>query len=100
MSPSWHDITPGEHLPKQFNSVIEIPLGSSVKYELDKKTGLIRMDRLLYSAVYYSANYAFIPQTLAEDPLDILVLAPRSCGCIDRHARTSNWFVENDGCGE
>jgi inorganic pyrophosphatase len=77
MSHSWHDITAGEHLPKEFNSVVEIPLGSSVKYELDKKTGLIRMDRLLYSAVYYPANYGFIPQTLAEDddPLDVLVLS-------------------------
>lgn len=77
MSHSWHDIRAGEHLPEEFNSVIEIPLGSSVKYELDKATGLIRMDRLLYSAVYYPANYGFIPQTLAEDgdPLDVLVLA-------------------------
>lgn len=77
MSHSWHDISPGEHLPKEFNSVVEIPLGSSVKYELDKKTGLIRMDRPLYSAVYYPANYGFIPQSLAEDddPLDVLVLA-------------------------
>ncbi|MGA8152385.1 MAG: inorganic diphosphatase [Terriglobales bacterium] len=77
MSHPWHDITAGGNLPKEFNSVVEIPLGSSVKYELDKKTGLIRMDRLLYSAVYYPANYGFIPQTLAEDddPLDVLVLA-------------------------
>ena len=80
MRHSWHDVTAGEHLPKEFNSVVEIPLGSSVKYELDKKTGLIRMDRLLYSAVYYPANYGFIPQTLAEDddPLDVLVLAQES----------------------
>lgn len=64
-------------MPKEFNSVVEIPRGSTVKYELDKQTGLIRMDRLLYSAVYYPANYGFIPQTLAEDddPLDVLVLA-------------------------
>lgn len=77
MSHPWHDITAGEHLPKEFNAVVEIPLGCSVKYELDKKTGLIRMDRLLYSAVYYPANYGLIPQTLAEDddPLDVLVLA-------------------------
>jgi len=56
--------------------VIEIPFGSSVKYELDKTSGLIRLDRVLYSAVYYPANYGFIPQTLAEDddPLDVLVL--------------------------
>jgi inorganic pyrophosphatase len=72
---AWHDITPGEHLPVEFNSVIEIPFGSSVKYELDKSSGLIKLDRILYSAVYYPANYGFIPQTLAEDddPLDVLV---------------------------
>ena len=56
--------------------MIEIPLGSNVKYELDKATGIIRMDRVLYSAVFYPANYGFIPRTLAEDrdPLDVLVL--------------------------
>ena len=72
----WHDITPGEKLPQEFNAVIEIPSGSSVKYELDKLSGLIKLDRVLYSAVYYPANYGFIPQTLAEDddPLDVLVL--------------------------
>lgn len=72
----WHEVSPGEHLPGEFTAVIEIPKGSSVKYELDKKTGLLRMDRVLYSAVYYPANYGFIPQTLAEDddPLDVLVL--------------------------
>jgi inorganic pyrophosphatase len=72
----WHDVTPGERLPQEFNAVIEIPMGSSVKYELDKRTGLLRMDRVLYSAVYYPANYGFIPQTYAEDddPLDVLVL--------------------------
>src|SRR3954465_13498101 len=71
----WHDITPGDKLPQEFNSVIEIPFGSSVKYELDKQSGLIKLDRVLYSAVYYPANYGFIPQTLAEDddPLDVLV---------------------------
>src|SRR5271169_1911337 len=72
----WHDVTPGDQLPREFNSVIEIPFGSSVKYELDKTSGLIKLDRVLYSAVYYPANYGFIPQTLAEDddPLDVLVL--------------------------
>ena len=77
---AWHDITPGEHLPQEFYTVIEIPLGSSVKYELDKASGLIKMDRVLYSAVYYPANYGFIPQTLAEDddPLDVLVLCQES----------------------
>jgi inorganic pyrophosphatase len=80
MSHPWHDITPGKHLPKEFRTIIEIPLGSSVKYELDKQSGLIRVDRLLYSAVYYPANYGFIPQTLAEDddPLDVLVLSQKA----------------------
>jgi inorganic pyrophosphatase len=73
---AWHDVTPGRGLPAEFISVVEIPMGSSVKYELDKETGLLRLDRVLYSAVYYPANYGFIPQTLAEDddPLDVLVL--------------------------
>src|ERR1700757_481942 len=72
----WHDVTPGDKLPHEFDCVIEIPFGSSVKYELDKSSGLIRLVRILYSAVYYPANYGFIPQTLAEDddPLDVLVL--------------------------
>src|SRR4051794_12017705 len=73
---AWHDVTPGKDLPARFTAVVEIPMGSSVKYELDKETGLLRLDRILYSAVYYPANYGFIPQTLAEDddPLDVLVL--------------------------
>src|SRR4030095_4677193 len=76
MTHPWHDVTPGLNLPQEFTAVIEIPLGSSVKYELDKTTGLLKVDRILYSAVYYPANYGFIPQTLAEDddPLDVLVL--------------------------
>ena len=76
MTHPWHDVTPGEKLPSEFQAIIEIPMGSSVKYELDKETGLLRLDRMLYSAVYYPANYGFIPQTLAEDddPLDVLVL--------------------------
>lgn len=76
MTHAWHDVTPGERLPFEFTAVIEIPMGSSVKYELDKQTGLLKLDRILYSAVYYPANYGFIPQTLAEDddPLDVLVL--------------------------
>ena len=76
MTHPWHDLSPGDHIPHQFNAVIEIPLGSNIKYELDKGSGLIRMDRVLYSAVFYPANYGFIPRTLAEDhdPLDVLVL--------------------------
>jgi inorganic pyrophosphatase len=72
----WHDLKPGDGVPEEFWAVIEIPLGSNVKYELDKPSGLIKVDRVLYSAVYYPANYGFIPRTLAEDgdPLDVLVL--------------------------
>jgi inorganic pyrophosphatase len=76
MTHPWHDIDPGPAVPITFSAVIEIPRGSNVKYELDKGTGLLRMDRPLYSAVFYPANYGFIPATLAEDgdPLDVLVL--------------------------
>ncbi len=76
MGHPWHDVSPGDRLAAEFAAVIEIPMGSNVKYELDKVTGLLRMDRVLYSAVYYPANYGFIPRTLAEDddPLDVLVL--------------------------
>jgi inorganic pyrophosphatase len=76
MTHPWHDVTPGENLPHEFTAVIEIPMGSNVKYELDKHTGLLKLDRMLYSAVFYPVNYGFIPQTFAEDddPLDVLVL--------------------------
>ena len=87
----WHDVTPGEEMPLEFNAVIEIPFGSSVKYELDKESGLIKLDRVLYSAVYYPANYGFIPQTLAEDddPLDVLVLCQETVVPLTLiHART------------
>ena len=73
----WHDVSAGDQAGLGIvQSVIEIPLGSSNKYELDKETGLLKLDRVLHSAVYYPANYGFIPQTLADDgdPLDILVL--------------------------
>ena len=72
----WHDISPEEITPDRFTAVIEIPKGSSCKYELDKKTGLLRLDRVLYTATHYPANYGFIPRTYADDgdPLDVLVL--------------------------
>jgi len=74
----WHDVDPGT--PGSFTAIVEIPLGSSNKYELDKKSGLLKLDRVLHSAVHYPANYGFIPQTLAEDgdPLDVLILAAES----------------------
>jgi inorganic pyrophosphatase len=76
MTHPWHDVIPGQNLPGEFTAVIEIPMDSTVKYELDKPTGLLKLDRILYSAVFYPANYGFIPQTFAEDddPLDVLVL--------------------------
>ena len=71
-----HDIDPSEITPHDFSAVIEIPKGSNCKYELDKKTGMLRLDRLLYTATHYPANYGFIPRTYADDgdPLDVLVL--------------------------
>ncbi|KAL6126389.1 hypothetical protein ACLB2K_074439 [Fragaria x ananassa] len=72
----WHDLEIGPSAPQIFNVVVEISQGSKVKYELDKKTGLIKVDRILYSSVVYPHNYGFIPRTLCEDndPLDVLVL--------------------------
>ncbi len=76
----WHDIDPAEITPTDFTAVIEIPKGSSCKYELDKKTGIMRLDRVLYTATHYPANYGFIPRTYADDgdPLDVLVLCAES----------------------
>lgn len=75
MAHPWHEVSPGDKVPSEFRGIIEIPMGSKVKYEIDKPSGLIKLDRMLYSAVHYPANYGFIPQTLGEDgdPLDILV---------------------------
>ena len=96
----WHDLTPGEDMPQEFQTIIEIPFGSSVKYELDKTSGLIKLDRILYSAVYYPANYGFIPQTLAEDddPLDVLVLCQETVVPLTLiHARTIGLMTMIDG---
>lgn len=73
---AWHDVPVGPDAPNVINAIVEIPAGGKVKYELDKDTGLIRVDRVLYSSVMYPANYGFIPQTLGDDddPLDVLVL--------------------------
>ncbi len=75
--PTVYDkLGPGSNAPEVVNVVIEIPMGSSVKYELDKESGLIFVDRILFTAMYYPFNYGFIPGTLEEDgdPVDILVL--------------------------
>ncbi len=72
----WHDIDPKVIASDKFSAVIEISKGSSCKYELDKYTGLLRLDRVLYTSTHYPANYGFIPRTYADDgdPLDVLVL--------------------------
>jgi inorganic pyrophosphatase len=72
----WHDIPCDEPVDESFPAFIEIPKGSKVKYELDKPTGLLKVDRILFSAVHYPANYGFIPRTYCDDgdPLDVLVL--------------------------
>ena len=75
----WHDMSPAEITPTDFTAVIEISKDSQCKYELDKNTGLLRLDRVLYTATHYPANYGFIPRTYADDgdPLDVLVLCAR-----------------------
>ena len=72
----WHDISPERMQPEDFLAVIEIEKGSKNKYELDKQTGALRLDRILYTSTHYPANYGFIPRTYADDgdPLDVLVL--------------------------
>ena len=72
----WHAVTIGPDAPQIVECIIEIPKESRSKYELDKETGLLRLDRILFSSVYYPANYGFIPQTYCDDkdPLDIIVL--------------------------
>ncbi len=73
----WHDVKSGDNAPQIVNALIEIPKGSKGKFELDKESGLIKLDRILYSSVHYPANYGFIPQTYCgdNDPLDILVFS-------------------------
>lgn len=72
----WHDLDDSRVSPDDFIAVVEIPKGSKSKYELDKETGLIRLDRILYTSTHYPANYGLIPRTYADDndPLDVLVL--------------------------
>ena len=76
MSNLWHDISPERIKPDDFVAVVEISKGSKKKYELDKETGTIILDRILYTSTHYPANYGFIPRTYADDldPLDVLIL--------------------------
>lgn len=73
----WHKVKIGDNTPDIVNGIIEIPKNTRAKYELDKESGLLMMDRVLYSSMYYPANYGFIPKTYCDDkdPLDILVLS-------------------------
>ena len=77
MSNPWHEVQIGNESPDIVRAIVEIPRGSRAKYELDKDSGLLKLDRVLYSSVHYPANYGFIPRTLGDDhdPLDILVLS-------------------------
>ena len=72
----WHGVSYGEKAPRIVNAVIEIPQGSRCKYEIDKESGLLKLDRVIYSSFHYPVNYGFIPQTYGDDkdPLDILVI--------------------------
>ena len=76
----WHGAGYGDSAPERVNALIEIPQGSRTKYEIDKVTGLLKLDRVIYSSFHYPMNYGFIPQTLGHDgdPLDILVLCSQS----------------------
>ncbi|HCY90043.1 MAG TPA: inorganic pyrophosphatase [Chitinophagaceae bacterium] len=76
----WHGASYGKQAPAVVNALIEIPQGSRCKYEIDKATGLLKLDRVIYSSFHYPVNYGFIPQTLGEDndPLDILVICSES----------------------
>jgi inorganic pyrophosphatase len=76
VSHPWHGVSYGDHAPRIVNAIIEIPQGSRAKYEIDKPTGLLKLDRVIYSSFYYPVNYGFIPQTYGDDkdPLDILVI--------------------------
>ncbi|MGB0885600.1 MAG: inorganic diphosphatase [Chitinophagales bacterium] len=73
----WHNVSHGENAPDIVNGIIEIPKNTRAKYEIDKESGLLMLDRVLYSSMYYPANYGFIPQTYCDDndPLDIIILS-------------------------
>ncbi len=80
MSNIWHDISPKRITPEEFVCVVEIPKGSKKKYELDKETGFLMLDRILYTSTHYPANYGFIPRTFGDDgdPLDVLLLCAQT----------------------
>jgi inorganic pyrophosphatase len=99
----WHDVALGEEPERLFHCVVEVPMGSKNKYELDKSVGLLRLDRVLYSSVHYPANYGFLPRTYCGDgdPLDVLVLCqePVAPLCIMR-ARPIGVITMSDEAGQ
>jgi inorganic pyrophosphatase len=98
----WHDVSYGDDAPELLQVFIEIPKESRNKYELDKETGLLKFDRLLYSSVHYPGDYGFIPRTLADDddPLDVLVIVTEATfpGCL-MHVRPIGVFEMRDDKG-
>ena len=80
MANIWHDISPKRITPEEFICVVEIPKGSKKKYELDKETGFLMLDRILYTSTHYPANYGFIPRTFGDDgdPLDVLLVCAQT----------------------
>ena len=77
MTHPWHDVPVGEKAPNEVNVIIEVPRDGVLKYELDKETGLIKLDRVLYSSVHYPGDYGFVPRTYApdKDPVDVLIIS-------------------------
>ncbi len=105
MAHPWHDLPNNPaHVAEWFNVVIEIPRGSKVKYELDKPTGMLRVDRVLYSAVFYPCNYGFLPRTYCDDgdPLDVLVLGtePVAPMCILQARAIGVMRMRDEGKGD
>lgn len=105
MSNIWHDISPKRISKDKFMAVIEIPKGCKNKYELDKDTGLLRLDRVLYTSTNYPANYGFIPRTYAEDndPLDVLVLCQETIvpmTLVECHPIGALKMIDNDEIDE
>ena len=100
----WHEVEIGDEAPQVVWAVIEIPKGSKLKYELDKKSGLLKVDRVLFSSVHYPANYGFIPRTYCDDkdPLDVLVLGqePVEPLCIMRAKILGVMRMEDQGEGD
>ena len=100
----WHDIAEDRIYPTDFVSVIEISKGSNMKYELDKQTGLLSLDRVLFTATYYPMNYGFIPRTYGDDndPLDVLLLCshPIQPMTLVRSYPIGVMYMEDGGMGD